>query len=63
MDAVRKAFEADPTLRNEGLGRNPFEVDDNRDGWLSEAECTAHKVGHNVNGQFVPLRYVTPWKP
>ena len=63
VDAVRKAFEADPTLRNEGLGRNPFEVDDNRDGWLSEAECAAHKVGHNVNGQFVPLRYVTPWKP
>jgi acetyl esterase/lipase len=63
VDAVRKAFLADPTLRGEGLGRNPFDVDDNRDGWLSEAECLAHKVGHTAGGKFHPLRYVTPWKP
>jgi hypothetical protein len=63
VNAVRKAFETDPSLRAPSLGRNPFEVDDNHDGWLSEEECAAHKVGENRDGHFVPFRYVTPWKP
>jgi acetyl esterase/lipase len=63
VDAVRKMFEADPALRAGSLGKNPFEVDDNHDGWLSEEECVAHKIGQNSNGRFVPFRYVTPWKP
>ena len=60
---MREAIEADPTSRHLQVGRNPFEVDDNHDGWLSEEECVAHKVGQTANGKFVPLRYVTPWKP
>jgi acetyl esterase/lipase len=63
VDAVRKTFEADAALRGPSLGRNPFEIDDNHDGWLSEEECLAHKIGQNSNGRFVPFRYVTPWKP
>jgi hypothetical protein len=63
VDAVRKALEANPSLRPPALGRNPFEVDDNHDGWLSEEECVTHKVGGNAQGKFVPFRYVTPWKP
>lgn len=63
VDAVRKAIQSDPSLREESLGENPFDVDDNRDGWLSAEECAAHKVGRDENGTFKTHRYITPWKP
>jgi hypothetical protein len=63
VDAVQKAVQGDYWLRTALLDKNPFDIDDNHDGWLSEEECTAHKVGRSPNGKFVPFRYMTPWKP
>ena len=48
--AVRRAVQADPSLRR-FIGANPFDIDDNRDGWLSEEECIRSPLGFQGQGQ------------
>jgi len=63
VDAVRRALEADPLLAEPGFWYNPFQLDANQDGWLSQQELVAEKQGTTVQGRFVPFRDITPWKP